>query len=90
MSNLKVPNLIILFQLGVPFAIAEIIDSPMEEFNSMMMQTGLTEEQISLCRDIRRRGKNKVNFYILKQPELKLFNLCDFLGCSTELPSPQA
>ena len=47
-------------QLGIPFSLSDLIDSPMEEFNAMMSNTKLTDEQIALCRDIRRRGKNKV------------------------------
>jgi hypothetical protein len=32
----------------------------MEDFNEMLSNTKLNEEQLALCRDIRRRGKNKV------------------------------
>jgi len=34
----------------------------MEEYSQLIAQAGLTEEQLALCRDIRRRGKNKVSF----------------------------
>ena len=33
---------------------------PMDEFNDLLSKRELTEEQLNLCRDIRRRGKNKV------------------------------
>ena len=33
---------------------------PMDEFNDMLSKEDLTEEQLNICRDIRRRGKNKV------------------------------
>ena len=52
-------------QLGIPFSLSDLIDSPMEEFNTMMSNTKLTEEQVALCRDIRRRGKNKVKLLII-------------------------
>ena len=32
----------------------------MDEFNDLLSKHELTEEQLTLCRDIRRRGKNKV------------------------------
>ena len=47
---------------GLPLSCSEIIDSSMEEFNDLLTRHGMSEEQISLCRDIRRRGKNKVIF----------------------------
>ena len=46
--------------LKVPFTVEEIIHSTVERFNEMMQQGGLTEAQLQLIRDIRRRGKNKV------------------------------
>ena len=33
---------------------------PMDEFNDLLSKNDLTEEQLNICRDIRRRGKNKV------------------------------
>ena len=33
---------------------------PMDEFNDMLSKEDLSEEQLNICRDIRRRGKNKV------------------------------
>ena len=32
----------------------------MDEFNDMLSKEDLSEEQLNICRDIRRRGKNKV------------------------------
>ena len=32
----------------------------MDEFNDLLSKHELSEEQLTLCRDIRRRGKNKV------------------------------
>lgn len=38
----------------------DIINLPMDEFNERLSKYDLTESQLSLIRDIRRRGKNKV------------------------------
>lgn len=38
----------------------DIINLPMDEFNERLSKYDLTENQLSLIRDIRRRGKNKV------------------------------
>lgn len=38
----------------------DIINLPMDEFNERLSKYDLTEAQLSLIRDIRRRGKNKV------------------------------
>ena len=32
----------------------------MDEFNDMLSKNELSEDQLNVCRDIRRRGKNKV------------------------------
>ena len=46
--------------MGLPITCADIINLPMDEFNDLLSKHELTEEQLTLCRDIRRRGKNKV------------------------------
>ena len=46
--------------LGLPITVHEIINLPMDEFNDMLSKHDLSEDQLTLCRDIRRRGKNKV------------------------------
>lgn len=46
--------------LKVPLTMDEIVDSPVEEFNEMLTRHKLSESQLQLIRDIRRRGKNKV------------------------------
>ena len=50
---------------GLPITCSQIVDSSMEEFNDLLTEHAMTEEQIALCRDIRRRGKNKVIFYTI-------------------------
>lgn len=39
---------------------ADIIDLPIDAFNELLTRHTMTEDQLMLCRDIRRRGKNKV------------------------------
>ncbi|XP_011504987.1 PREDICTED: segmentation protein cap'n'collar isoform X2 [Ceratosolen solmsi marchali] len=46
--------------LNVPIAVSDIINLPMDEFNERLSKYDLSEAQLSLIRDIRRRGKNKV------------------------------
>ncbi|CAJ0943354.1 unnamed protein product [Ranitomeya imitator] len=46
--------------LKIPFSVEEIVSMPVEMFNSMLSKHYLTETQVSIIRDIRRRGKNKV------------------------------
>ena len=46
--------------MNLPIACHDIINLPMDEFNDMLSKHEMTEEQLTLCRDIRRRGKNKV------------------------------
>lgn len=46
--------------LRIPFTVDEIVSMPVEMFNSMLSKQYLTETQVSVIRDIRRRGKNKV------------------------------
>ena len=51
-------------KLKIPLDIEDIIHTSMEGFNDLVCKQGVTEEQINICRDIRRRGKNKVSFNI--------------------------
>ncbi|KAF5284797.1 hypothetical protein FQA39_LY04522 [Lamprigera yunnana] len=46
--------------LSVPITVDDIINLPMDEFNERLSKYDLSETQLSLIRDIRRRGKNKV------------------------------
>ena len=41
--------------LSLPISVADIINLPMDEFNDLLSKHELTEEQLTLCRDIRRR-----------------------------------
>jgi len=47
-------------EAGIPFNVKTLIALPMDEFNDLLSKNDLTEEQLNICRDIRRRGKNKV------------------------------
>nr|QCU79915.1 CncC [Micromelalopha troglodyta] len=44
----------------IPLEVQDIINLPMDEFNERLSKHVLSEAQLSLIRDIRRRGKNKV------------------------------
>ncbi|XP_076022627.1 transcription factor NF-E2 45 kDa subunit [Genypterus blacodes] len=46
--------------LKIPFPMSKIINLPVDDFNELLTQYTLTETQLALVRDIRRRGKNKV------------------------------
>ncbi|XP_019764922.1 segmentation protein cap'n'collar isoform X2 [Dendroctonus ponderosae] len=46
--------------LNIPITVDDIINLPMDEFNERLSKYDLSEAQLSLIRDIRRRGKNKV------------------------------
>ncbi|XP_032847271.1 nuclear factor erythroid 2-related factor 3 [Tyto alba] len=46
--------------LRLPFSVDEIVSMPVDSFNTMLEKNHLTGTQVSLLRDIRRRGKNKV------------------------------
>ena len=63
--------------LSLPISVADIINLPMDEFNDLLSKHELTEEQLTLCRDIRRRGKNKVKiqFVMVKGEKFLVFLL---------------
>nr|XP_044991795.1 nuclear factor erythroid 2-related factor 3 [Jaculus jaculus] len=46
--------------LHIPFSVDEIVHMPVDSLNNMLSRYNLTDLQVSLIRDIRRRGKNKV------------------------------
>lgn len=46
--------------MNIPMPVDEIVNLPMDEFNERLSKYDLSEAQLSLIRDIRRRGKNKV------------------------------
>ncbi|XP_021168664.2 endoplasmic reticulum membrane sensor NFE2L1 isoform X1 [Fundulus heteroclitus] len=44
----------------IPFSYEHIVNLPVEEFNDLLTSYQLSKEQLTLIRDIRRRGKNKI------------------------------
>ncbi|XP_053311938.1 transcription factor NF-E2 45 kDa subunit [Spea bombifrons] len=46
--------------MNIPFPTERIVNLPVEDFNELLSHYTLTEAQMALVRDIRRRGKNKV------------------------------
>ncbi|XP_018371774.1 PREDICTED: segmentation protein cap'n'collar isoform X2 [Trachymyrmex cornetzi] len=64
--------------LSVPIAVSDIINLPMDEFNERLSKYDLSEAQLSLIRDIRRRGKNKVAAQNCRKRKLdQIMNLAD-------------
>ena len=45
---------------NLPYTVDHIINCNMEEFTDILNNTDLNNDQLNLCRDIRKRGKNKV------------------------------
>ena len=45
---------------NLPYTVDHIINCNMEEFTDILNNTELNNDQLNLCRDIRKRGKNKV------------------------------
>lgn len=46
--------------MRIPFSNEIIVNLPVEEFNTLLTRHKLSEAQLTLIRDIRRRGKNKM------------------------------
>ncbi|KAL2104248.1 hypothetical protein ACEWY4_001116 [Coilia grayii] len=46
--------------LKIPFPLEKIVNLPVDDFNELLTQYTLSDAQLALVRDIRRRGKNKV------------------------------
>ncbi|XP_061471088.1 transcription factor NF-E2 45 kDa subunit [Rhineura floridana] len=46
--------------MKIPFPVEKIINLPVDDFNELVSHFPLSEPQLALIRDIRRRGKNKV------------------------------
>lgn len=44
----------------IPFSVLQIVNMPVEEFLEVLDGHGFSPEQVTLLRDIRRRGKNKL------------------------------
>lgn len=56
--------------LKIPFSNELLVHLPVEEFNDLLAESHLTEEQLSMVRDIRRRGKNKIAAQNCRQRKL--------------------
>lgn len=52
-------------ELNIPISIDDIINLAIEEYNERLSKYELTDQQLNLIRDIRRRGKNKVRYNAL-------------------------
>jgi len=57
---------------GITFNVKQtLIGLPMDEFNDLLSKNDLSEEQLNICRDIRRRGKNKVAAQNCRQKKIE-------------------
>jgi len=67
-------------EMNIPMSADEIVQLPMEEFNERLAKLQLSEAQLSLVRDVRRRGKNKMAAQNCRKRKLdQIFNLADDL-----------
>ncbi|CAG5116637.1 unnamed protein product [Candidula unifasciata] len=65
-------------ELKIPFTVDDIVDSSVEAFNEMLTAHKLNEAQLTLIRDIRRRGKNKVAAQNCRKRKVSIiYNLSD-------------
>ena len=55
----------------------------MDEFNDMIGKQGYSEDQLNMCRDIRKRGKNKVTIIIIMVMIVSIMVIAT-LGTSSE------
>ncbi|KAJ8369998.1 hypothetical protein SKAU_G00100260 [Synaphobranchus kaupii] len=46
--------------LKIPFQLEKIVNLPVDDFNELLSKCAMSDAQLALVRDIRRRGKNKV------------------------------
>lgn len=70
--------------LHIPFSVEEIVRMPVDSFNSMLSRNYLTDLQVSLIRDIRRRGKNKVAAQNCRKRKLDIILNLENDVCSLE------
>jgi hypothetical protein len=77
--------------MNITLNLLEIIHTPMEQFNDLLASQYLTDEQVNICRDIRRRGKNKVSFswnqFFYKDIYLQFPDCCSKLPQKKSVPN---
>lgn len=67
--------------LQIPFPLDKIINLPVDDFNELLSRQALSDAQLTLVRDIRRRGKNKVAAQNCRKRKLEnIVHLEDELG----------
>ncbi|XP_041038395.1 transcription factor NF-E2 45 kDa subunit-like [Carcharodon carcharias] len=57
--------------LRIPLATEAMVNLPVDDFNELVSRHRLSEQQLTLARDIRRRGKNKVAAQNCRQRKLE-------------------
>ncbi|KAL0619311.1 Nuclear factor erythroid 2-related factor 3, partial [Plecturocebus cupreus] len=70
--------------LHIPFSVDEIVRMPVDSFNSMLSRYYLTDLQVSLLRDIRRRGKNKVAAQNCRKRKLDIILNLEYDVCNLQ------
>uniref|UniRef100_A0A2K6TZC3 Nuclear factor erythroid 2-related factor 3 n=1 Tax=Saimiri boliviensis boliviensis TaxID=39432 RepID=A0A2K6TZC3_SAIBB len=70
--------------LHIPFSVDEIVRMPVDSFNSILSRYYLTDLQVSLLRDIRRRGKNKVAAQNCRKRKLDIILNLEYDVCNLQ------
>lgn len=60
--------------LCIPYSVLQIVNMPVEEFLEVLDGHGFSPEQVTLLRDIRRRGKNKLAAQNCRKRKLDAIN----------------
>ena len=61
---------ILLQENNIDLSLSEIVDTNPDDFNQLLKGINLTTEQLSIVKDIRRRGKNKVAAQICRKRKI--------------------
>ena len=61
---------LLLQENNIDLSLADIVDTNADEFNQILKRVNLTAEQLSIVKDIRRRGKNKVAAQICRKRKI--------------------
>lgn len=64
-------------EMKIPITVDDIVHLPVEEFNQLLQKYSLTESQLQLIRDIRRRGKNKVAAQNCRKRKIEVIDTLD-------------
>ncbi len=57
-------------EAGITISVRDIVELPWEGFNDVLSKNALSEDQYSICRGIRKRGRNKIAAQNCRQRKL--------------------